>query len=72
MKLTIAGNVPPETALKLALTLDAAALYYSHLDGKLKCSFCGWDVELHREGIGGKEPHFEHKDDNPKTCVGIQ
>ena len=68
MKLKIAADIPKEKALSLALALDGVDLYYHLLDGNLKCSTCGWGVELHREGIGGREPHFEHKNDNPKAC----
>ena len=69
--ITITQNIPKDKALNLALALDGVDLYYTLLDGNLKCSTCGWGVELHREGVGGREPHFEHKDDNPKVCSSV-
>ena len=67
MKLTITKNVPANKALCLALLADQEGLYHSHLE--LTCSGCGWGVELHRN-ITGKPEHFEHKDGNPKVCIG--
>ena len=40
------------------------------MDGSLKCSRRGWEVELHRN-LSGKDPHFEHKDGCP-PCGWIQ
>lgn len=70
MKITMKKDVPVATTLKIALLVDGDELYYSHLDGNLKCSACGWGVGLHRNWGEGKEAHFEHKDGNPKMCAG--
>ena len=69
MKISITKDVLVDKALALVLAADEQGLYYSHLDGNLKCSHCGWDVELHRN-MTGKDAHFEHKDGNPEVCIG--
>ena len=71
MKIGNIAKIPTRDALRLILLVDELGLYYSHFDGKLECERCGWGVELHRRSVGGRDPHFEHRDDGP-LCLMLK